>query len=150
MNICILLHLVGFLRPTITMHRTTNIKCKILVSINHWKQREVLSTLKRTAKGNLELTLCTSTVRSSLLKGTSCSAGLRRDVILTIVVSSSSPSSSSSHTLIILRSQYLKLMISACTPSRALPSAAVVLWSFPANLSLSSPTVGLCADPITR
>jgi hypothetical protein len=85
-----------------------------------------------------ELTLCTSTVRSSLLKDVCCSAGLRRDTIVIIVVSSSS---SSSYTLIILRSHYLNLMISACTSSRDLPCAAVALRSFPANFSLSNPAV---------
>ena len=30
MNICILLHLVGFLQPRITMHGTTNIKFVII------------------------------------------------------------------------------------------------------------------------
>jgi len=29
-NICILLHLVGFLQPRITMHRTTNLKLMII------------------------------------------------------------------------------------------------------------------------
>jgi hypothetical protein len=95
----------------------------------------VLSPLKWTAKRNLELTLCTSTFCSSLLKDTCCGAGLRRDATVIVVVSSSS--SSPSYTLIVLRSHYLNFMF------QPLP----LLVTFPLQQSLYGPSQQISLSP---